>query len=125
MLSCASLMPSKMMLFDTVQLDQADPCAEYLGAPPRLVPLRAFYANSMRLFTCRGVCSDSWIHATRGVLRGCPLSPMLAALVMTIWSRFVCVCVNNIDAAICIDDRTFWHVGDAGPERVHELLQAH
>ena len=48
---------------------------------------------------------------------------MLAALVMTIWSRFVCV--NNIDAAIYIDDRTFWHVGDAGPERVNELLQAH
>ena len=110
--------------FDSLQLEQVILIAMHFGAPPQLVPLlKSFYHNCWRLFTCRGVCSDSWRQATRGVLQGCPLSPALAALVMTIWSQFVCT--PNIDAAIYVDDRTFWHVGESGPTRFYELQQAH
>lgn len=110
--------------FDTIQLEQVILLAVRLGAPPQLGPLlKSFYENNKRLFTRRGVCPKTWLHATRSVLQGCPVSLALAALVMTMWSRFVCI--NDIDAVIYIDDRTFWHVGEAGPARVHELQHAY
>ena len=75
--------------FDILQLEHVIVLALRPSAPPQLVPLlKSSCENSKHLFTCRGVCSMPRLHATGGVLQGSPLSPALAALVMTIWRRF-------------------------------------
>lgn len=51
-----------------------------------------------------------WQRAQRGLLQGCPFSPMLLATLMTLWTNAV-KAQNNVNFAIYVDDRNMWMHG--------------
>ena len=94
--------------FDTVEVEHACCVARFLGAPSELCNLISnFYAAGHRVFSCNGVLGNQWIHPTRGIMQGCPLSPVIACMIMHVWSIFI-TRYHDIDAVCYIDDRTFW-----------------
>ena len=79
----------------------------HLGAPPAFANLvKHFYEGNQRIFTSRGSFGGSWHKVDRGILQGCPFSPMLAAAVMTFWTSHVAQA--DVDCVAYIDDRCFW-----------------
>ena len=96
--------------FDTVDITQACAVLTHLGAPSSFVTLiNNFYFTSPRIFLDRGNCSAKWHTATRGLMQGCPCSPLIAAAIMRIWAGYIKQ-DPQINAMAYIDDRTFWSV---------------
>ena len=94
--------------FDCVEVEHACCVARFLGAPIEFCNLITnFYSAGHRVFSCNGVLSNQWIHPTRGIMQGCPLSPVIACMLMHVWSIFI-TRHHDIDAVCYIDDRTFW-----------------
>lgn len=94
--------------FDCVEIERACCVARFQGAPSEFCNLITnFYAAGHRVFSCNGVLSKQWIHPTRGIMQGCPLSPVIACMLMHVWSIFI-TRHHDIDAVCYIDDRTFW-----------------
>ena len=94
--------------FDSVSWVQALAILEKLEAPPEWIQLvQQFYANSRRVFSACGLLGSEWKTAQRGLLQGCPFSPLIAAAIMTLWSQHVCR-EGHIEACVYLDDRTFW-----------------
>ena len=94
--------------FDSVSWTQAFAILDKLQAPPAWTRLVAqLYAGSRRIFSAGGMLGSQWKTAQRGLLQGCPFSPLIAAAVMAVWSYHVCR-EDHIEACVYLDDRTFW-----------------
>ena len=72
--------------FDHLHLQDILPILRKLGAPACLEHLlTSVYNGSERLFTSRGFVAPQWVSATRGLIQGDPLSPLLALTVGHLW----------------------------------------
>ncbi|CAE7202460.1 unnamed protein product, partial [Symbiodinium sp. KB8] len=99
--------------FDSVQIPLLLVTLEKFGAPPLLRALvRGFYASHWRMFSYMGVHGKGWRRITCGLAQGCPLSPVLVAVLMATWSFLVerpapsDACV--VSTASFVDDRLVW-----------------
>ena len=83
----------------------------HMRAPPCLGRvLASFYHGAQRLFKVGRVTGDKWQMPSRGLLQGCPLSPVCALLIGNIWHSYVTQ--GPVRALIFVDDRLMW----ANPE---------
>ncbi|CAJ1439524.1 unnamed protein product [Effrenium voratum] len=93
--------------FDAIQVQQAIAVLSHLKAPPALVRLiDQFYLRGSRVFTSGAYHGSQWCKAGRGILQGCPLSPMIAAAVMLPWT--CAVQQPGLGCAVFVDDRVLW-----------------
>ena len=78
--------------YDTVDFNLANPIFDRLGLPQALSRvLTGFYAEQHRLLTFRGRCASSWLLASRGLVQGCPCSPVLIGVLLdACLARFHC-----------------------------------
>ena len=91
--------------YDTIHFPLAALVLERLGMPVQVVALlRSFYSRQFRLLSFRGQCSSQWIMATRGLVQGCPISPVIAAAIMHIWQLMVSSA--RVSSLAYQDDRT-------------------
>ena len=99
--------------FDAVDWQALLVILQHLRPPPQLVPLlKAFYANSKRILSYEGCLDKTWRTALRGLIQGCPLSPMLAATILRCWSSLV----SATGAAL-------WTIEPCGPPRLRRGRQ--
>ena len=77
-----------------------------------------FYANARRFLCYKGAVTGEWISPGRGLMQGCPLSPLAAACFMRIWSSQVVR--QGVKALSFVDDRLM----RARRRDVHQLLAA-
>lgn len=93
--------------FDTVDRRLLRKVMTWLKAPAGLIGcLESFYGQGRRMFSTQSLLADDWHYAERGLLQGCPASPMLAAMFLLTWSKHVCT--QGVKALSFVDDRTFW-----------------
>ncbi|CAE7801443.1 unnamed protein product [Symbiodinium sp. CCMP2592] len=91
--------------YDTIHFPLAALVLERLGMPVQVVALlKSFYSRQFRLLSFRGQCSSQWILATRGLVQGCPMSPVIAAAIMHIWQ--LTVSSARVSSLAYQDDRT-------------------
>ena len=96
-----------MGYFDHLCVEHVVQVFEHLGAPLSLSDLlRSFCQDSARLLSYNGNLSSGWLFPRRGLLQGCPLSPLAAAAVMHIWAQFS-LC-SDIKGQAFLDDRCYW-----------------
>ena len=101
--------------FDSVQIDHACEVAAFLGAPPQLCTLlSSFYNQGQRIMSCSGVLAPQWFTISQGIMQGCPLSPMIACMLMHVWTLAI-TRHGDVDAVCYIDDRTFWNRDPTDP----------
>ena len=94
--------------FDTIDLEQAAAVLKHLRAPPAIIALiQGFYKQNRRIFSLKGIIGRSWQVCGRGLMQGCPFSPLIASAIMKVWCDYVFV-DQNIDGCVYLDDRTFW-----------------
>ena len=87
---CIMVAQDLAKFFDSLQLEQVILIAMHFGAPPQLVPLlKSFYHNCWRLFTCRGVCSDSASY--KRCAAGLPAKPCIGR---PGYDNLVAICVH-------------------------------
>ena len=96
--------------FDTIRLPHLLLTLDHLGAPRQFRELVAsYYQNHRRVFSNAGVVGQQWHSITCGVAQGCPLSPLLAAVIMNVWSRVVeAGQASEVESLSFVDDRLFW-----------------
>ena len=71
--------------FDSIDYETVFYVFSKLGAPPRLTSLlRQFYAVQTRWFGYKGTVFNGPIKAERGLLQGCPASPLLLNALMSV-----------------------------------------
>ena len=93
--------------FDSLSVPAVVMVLNRLGAPTALKTLlTSFYHDARRIFRVGGVWDTGWFEPTRGLLQGCPLSPVVALAVGCIWSRFCQV--PGAQNLIYVDDRMIW-----------------
>ena len=110
--------------FDTVDRRLLRRVMTWLKAPAGLIGcLESFYGQGRRMFTAQSLLADDWHQAERGLLQGCPASPMIAAMFLLTWSRHVCT--QRVRALSFVDDRTFWarQVGGDGTRLLPPVSQ--
>ena len=112
--------------FDTVdwQLMEANLC--WLRAPPQLGRLlRNFYTQGSRVFAHAGMLSAHFQQVSRGLLQGCPLSPLVAATFLKVWGNHVAS--SSVKVTSFVDDRTIWAKGGGKSTRdvEYDLLSAY
>ena len=103
--------------FDSIDFKQAVAVLRHLRAPPAISGLlESFYSAERRIFAIGPHHGSSWQTGfTRGVLQGCPLSPLLGAAVMLPWLHHVCL--PGVQVAVYMDDRVMWaHDPSFGPQ---------
>ena len=111
--------------FDSLDYDVTFHIFSHLGAPPGLVAvLRQFYATHLRWFSVRGVVHPHPIRPQRGLLQGCPLSPLLCNATMAVWCRYIRLLHPTVRLGIYLDDRTLWTVGESSPHTLVEAARA-
>ena len=87
---CAYLQEDLTKFFDSVRLSDLLEVLAHLGCPTPIRRLvQSYYEQHRRVFTKDGTIGGSWHVVRRGLAQGCPLSPMLAASVMAMWSSMV------------------------------------
>ena len=105
--------------FDSLDVHAVCALLRRFGAPHQVCTiLQTFYACPLRIFRVGLWVSKDWIYASRGLLQGCPLSPLLSLLVGTAWSLFTVgardsegflhVGPSDTDNVIFVDDRVLW-----------------
>ena len=94
--------------FDHIHLTALRRAMQHMRFPPLILNvLEDFYTGAERIYSLSGSLSPSWSQISCGVAQGCPLSPVLAATLSYIWSRFVINKSEREIAAIAyVDDRT-------------------
>ena len=108
--------------FDALDIGQVAKVLKRLGAPaPWINLLVAFYNSCRRIFAVQGAYNKSWAGATRGLLQGCPFSPILAAAVSHLWAVATCWPDLGVDGAAFLDDRTVWRL--PGFSTLHAALR--
>ncbi|CAE7234104.1 CHLP [Symbiodinium sp. CCMP2456] len=91
--------------FDSIDVRDVDVVLARLGAPAQLRGLvQAVYQEHYKLFSAGGLLGSSWSRVTRGLFQGCPLSPLLAASLLTAWSALV-ETTPGVATASFVDDR--------------------
>ena len=96
--------------FDSIRLGDLLCTMRRLGAPVALCTLvQSFYGDHRRVFSYAGMVGSRWWDIRCGVAQGCPLSPVLAATVMVIWSAMVEDTTSRSVASMSfVDDRLLW-----------------
>ena len=59
----------------------------------------------------------------RGLLQGCPFSPLIACTVMSVWTANVAPQGGAADAAVYLDDRTLWLRSEARSDTPQEAMR--
>lgn len=109
--------------FDTIDLDQAAAVLRHLRAPPAIIALiQGFYRQNRRIFSSKGIIGRCWQVCGRGLMQGCPFSPLIASAIMKVWCDFVFV-DQNLDGCVYLDDRTFWTKANAANDAVQVAKQ--
>ena len=109
--------------FDKVNIEQAALVLEHLQAPAEWVRLlKHFYSSHLRMFSSHGYVHSKWVTAKRGLLQGCPFSPIVASAVMYIWSCNICRSDLGVDGCTYLDDRTFWTLPGASPNALSDAI---
>ena len=91
--------------YDSVHFGLLTPLLSRMGLPVcALRFFEGFYAEQFRKLSFRGRCSHAWIQASRGLVQGCPASPVLAACVMHFWQ--LCVLTPGVKTLVFQDDHT-------------------
>lgn len=79
-----------------------------------------FYKQGRRIMTWRGIMHHTWMQPTRGLIQGCPLSPLALATIMSRWA----VAVENVAAAsVYADDRAAWCVSHSPEEAAQSVAE--
>ena len=93
--------------FDSIQLPALMTFLRHMRAPACLqAVLSSFYTRAQRLFKVARLTGDQWHTPSRGLLQGCPLSPVCALLIGNIWHNYVTQ--GAVRALIYVDDRIMW-----------------
>lgn len=91
--------------FDNLDVGQVIALAKELGMPEGVTGcLESFYGQVVVMFKARGVLGGEWVKRRRGVLQGCALSCILAALVMAVWVKEV-KAQTEARPRVFVDDR--------------------
>ena len=111
--------------FDRMDFEVTFRVCSRLGAPPGLVSvLRRFYAFQCRWFTNAGVVHPVPVQPERGLLQGCPFSPLLLNCTMTLWCLQLRAMAPSVHLGVYLDDRTLWSVGDRSPDALVAATEA-
>ena len=113
--------------FDTVPHGLLSKLLKWFRAPSQMdAILKGFHATCRRVISYRGMLDTEFIsHTGRGLLQGCPFSPLCAALFMWCWSHFVRDAHVSLRAVSFVDDRSFWcKVAGDRAETIAWLLEA-
>ena len=112
---CSYLQEDLSKFFDMVRLPDLIATIPHLGCPGQLCELvDSFYRDHRRVFSVDGMMGSEWHAVRRGVAQGCPLSPVLTAAVMAIWSSVVeAGPATQVSSMSFVDDRLLW-CGDVG-----------
>ena len=95
--------------FDSVRLPDLVAVLRHLGCPACVWQLVQSYREHRRVFSKDGVLGDQWHSIRRGLAQGCPLSPVLAAAVMAMWSSMVESGPSlTLSSMSFVDDRLLW-----------------
>ena len=98
--------------FDSISIEHACRAMRHFGAPALFIELvRQFYADQERIFSLDGHLGRGFHGVSRGILQGCPLSPVITATLLQCWVNYVCKPGCNIDCTVYVDDRTLWSEG--------------
>ena len=110
--------------FDSIDIRQALQTAEWLGLPPCLSRLLlVFYGEQRRFVSWQGVFAEGAIRPSRGLLQGCPFSPLLLNTVMQAWTLRVKLHAE-VHMAVYLDDRTCWMTGRGAVDKLSDAAQA-
>ena len=104
--------------FDSMDVSAVCQLLRRFGAPPALCTmLKAFYAEPSRIFRVGQWHSSGWSTSARGLLQGCPLSPLISLVVGGAWSLYtngsrdaqgLSFAPAETDNLIFVDDRVLW-----------------
>ena len=67
-----------------------------------------FTSPAKRIFVMSGFHTETWSAAERGLLQGCPLSPLLSSALMFCWAQYVTASGEPVEISVYADDRLFW-----------------
>lgn len=106
--------------FDIIRYSHAAGILRWAGAPKLAATVLAFYGMGRRLLSVAGAVDTAWVLPERGIMQGCPLSPLIAALMGDIWCRRIRRSANPPQVAVYLDDRGLWASGPDAPSRLRE-----
>ncbi|CAE7528081.1 pol [Symbiodinium sp. CCMP2592] len=110
--------------FDSIHIGAMQRALTHMRFPqPVLAVLTDFYNGAERIFSLSGSLNPSWSSVSSGIAQGCPLSPVIAALLSYLWSTFV---IGNssrsLGALAYIDDRTVWAKAGAPTDSLRDAM---
>eukprot|EP00439_Symbiodinium_sp_Y106_P017651 s5566_g2.t1 len=109
--------------FDSVHVPLASRVLRHFGMPAKVIRLfSAFYEGQQRLLMMRGCCAPEWISASRGLVQGCPFSPLVGAAMMVVWAKLVSS--SSVLGLSFQDDRTLLAKGSEAVDVQCEELAA-
>lgn len=93
--------------FDSIHAVHLLQVLRFLRAPQQFTDfVQGVLSEQRRLFSMGSRVGARWHSATRGLAQGDPLSPLLAAAVMSVWTGTVAL--STCEAVTFVDDRSFW-----------------
>ncbi|CAE7265239.1 unnamed protein product [Symbiodinium sp. CCMP2592] len=111
--------------FDMLDYSLLKKNLQWLRAPASVVALMdSFYSQGQRVLSFAGSLGSSLLQPQRGLLQGCPMSPLLSATFMLVWSTQVQT--SRVKAVSYVDDRTIWSsIRGSLQDTEQELSQAY
>ena len=104
---------------DSVHAHMAMSIFEKLGAPKDMSTLlRTFYDTHKKWIECEGYIANDPIRPTMNVLQGCPVSMLLMAAPIAIWTEYVQTPEFDVSVAIYVNDRALWAEGDKATDEL-------
>ncbi|CAE7345760.1 unnamed protein product [Symbiodinium sp. KB8] len=93
--------------FDSIHAQHLLQVLRFLRAPQLFVDfVQGVLSEQWRVFSTGSWVGATWHRATRGLAQGDPMSPLLAAAVMSVWTGTVAQ--SACEAVTFVDDRSFW-----------------